>query len=488
MLGFGMFYGVENFSIFLSNPGHMNVSVKFLGGARSVTGSKFLLEIDHLKILVDCGLFQGLKELRLRNWAPFPINPADIDMVLLTHAHIDHTGYLPKLVKDGFGGPIICTEPTMELAKILLKDAGKLQEEEAAFAQKKGYSKHEKPQPLFTIADAEMVFSMFRPIGFEQEVDIHPNITLTAYNAGHILGAAILKLKIKGDTQVKKVVFSGDLGRFLDPLMNSPVLLPVADVLFVESTYGNRKNETHSVEHQLADAIKETFRKGGVALIPSFAVGRTQMILYYLHRLQQKGKIPSVPIYVDSPMAIDVTALYKKYSGYHRLEAMFQEEGANPFHHKNLHYYQTQEASLSLNSLRTDAIIISASGMVTGGRILHHLYNRLPNQEDSVIFVGYQAEGTRGRRLLDGEPSVRMYGIDVPVKAQIHYIKGLSAHADQNELIEWMEGFNLKPKMTFLVHGEDAATAELADVIRTELGWEAIVPEYLESFELFSGI
>ena len=466
----------------------MNIRVKFLGGAKSVTGSKFLLEIDKFKILVDCGLFQGLKELRLRNWSPFPIEPSEIDMVLLTHAHIDHSGYLPKLVKDGFSGPIICTEPTLELVKILLKDAGKLQEEEAAYAQKKGFSKHEKPQALFTIEDAERVFPLLQPIDFEQEVNIQPNIFLTAYNAGHILGAAILKLKIKGATQEKRLVFSGDLGRFLDPLMNSPVLLPYADVLFVESTYGNRKNETHAVENQLAEAIKSTFRKGGIALIPSFAVGRTQMILYYLHRLQQKGKIPSVPIYVDSPMAIDVTSLYKKFSHYHRLGPMFHEEGANPFLHKNLHYYQSQEASLSLNALRTDAIIISASGMATGGRILHHLYNRLPNEEDSVIFVGYQAEGTRGRRLLDGEPSIRMYGIDVQVKAQIHYITGLSAHADQTELIDWMEGFNHRPKMTFLVHGEETASVELKEVMQAELGWEAIIPDYLESFELFTGI
>ncbi|MFC4874950.1 MBL fold metallo-hydrolase RNA specificity domain-containing protein [Negadavirga shengliensis] len=466
----------------------MDVKIKFLGGAGTVTGSRFLLEIDRQKILIDCGLFQGLKEYRLRNWDAFPIDPGVVDMVLLTHAHIDHSGYLPKLVKEGFKGPIYVTGPTMELVKILLLDAGKLQEEEALYAAKKGYSKHPKPQPLFSIEDAEKVFPLLTPIEFEEEIVLDRRVSLTAYTAGHILGAAILKLKLTGDQQEKKLVFSGDLGRFNDPILYPPSKVPFCDVLFLESTYGNRINDSSDLEKKLAKAIRETYYKGGVSVIPSFAVGRTQMILYYLHRLQEKGLIPDIPIYVDSPMAIDVTALYKKFHHYHHLGAYLEEKGSNPFQHKNLHYYQNQEDSMSLNDLKGDAIIISASGMATGGRILHHLYHRLPNENDSIIFVGYQSEGTRGRKILDGEKTSRIYGIDVSVKASVYFIDGLSAHADQNELLEWCEGFISKPKYTFLIHGEKKASMDLADMLNKQLHWKVIVPEYLESFSLFTGI
>ena len=466
----------------------MDVKVKFLGGAKSVTGSRYLLEIGSFKIMVDCGLFQGPKALRLRNWEDFPIEPSSIDLILLTHAHIDHTGYLPRLVKQGFNGRIIATEPTVDLVKILLRDSAKLQEEEAAYAQKKGYSKHSKPEPLYTIEDAEKVFPLLKRIPFEEETVLNESMKVTAYNAGHILGAAILKLKIKGDQQEKTLVFSGDLGRYHDPILNPPVTIPFADILFIESTYGDRKNQAVSIEEQLALHIRTTYRNGGVSLIPSFAVGRTQLVLYYLHRLQQKGKIPKIPIYVDSPMAINVTGLYKSYGHYHRLAPSLDDQGTNPYSHSQLHYYQSQESSISLNAIKGDAIIISASGMATGGRILHHLYNRLPNENDSIIFVGYQAEGTRGRRLLDGEKTIRMYGIDVDVKASIHYIDGLSAHADQTELLEWADGFTTKPKRTFIVHGEQEASEALAGLLNSELGWNPIVPEYLESFELFNGI
>ncbi|ERM83660.1 metallo-beta-lactamase [Rhodonellum psychrophilum GCM71 = DSM 17998] len=466
----------------------MKIQIKFLGGAKSVTGSRYLLEVDHTKILVDCGLFQGLKALRLRNWESFPISPSKIDMVILTHAHIDHSGYLPKLVKEGFNGPIYCTYPTLDLVQILLADSAKLQEEEAAYAQKKGYSRHEKPEPLYTVEDAKKVFPMLVGVEMETETVINENIKFTYYNAGHILGAAILKIKVKGEQQEKKIVFSGDLGRYHDPLLNPPSRLPFADVLLMESTYGNRIPEKRYPEEELGRAIRETYAKGGISLIPAFAVGRTQLILYHLHRLQQKGKIPNIPIYVDSPMAIDVTKLYKHYGHYHRLGPLFEEEGSNPFSFKNLHYYQSQEASMSLNHIRGDAIIISASGMATGGRVLHHLYHRLPNEQDSVIFVGYQAEGTRGRKLLDGDETARMYGIDVPVKASVYYIEGLSAHADQDELMEWAEGFTSKPKITFLIHGEIAASESMAKKINEELEWQTVVPNYLESFVLFDGI
>lgn len=466
----------------------MDVKVKFLGAAGTVTGSRFFLEIGSFRVLVDCGLFQGLKENRLRNWDTFPIPPETIDIVLLTHAHIDHSGYLPKLVKEGYQGPIYLTEASLELVKILLLDAGKLQEEEAKFARKKGYSKHSNPQPLFTREDAEKVFPRLKPISFDQVVKINDQLSITAYNAGHILGAAILKLQVRGDKQEKSIVFSGDLGRTKDPILNPPAEIPFADVLFLETTYGNRVNESSGIDRKLGKVIRDTYYNGGVSLIPSFAVGRTQMILFYLHRLQQKGFIPQIPIYVDSPMAIDVTSLYKDFPEYHHLGPSLENSNSNPFLHKNLHYYRDQESSISLNNIKNNAIIISASGMATGGRILHHLYNRLPNKEDSILFVGYQAEGTRGRRILEGEETCRIYGIDVPVKAKPYYIDGLSAHADQTELVDWCDNFISKPKFTFLIHGEPEAREELAGILKDKLNWNTISPLYMESFLLFSGI
>jgi metallo-beta-lactamase family protein len=466
----------------------MKVKTKFLGGAQSVTGSRYLLEIDNYKILIDCGLFQGLKELRLRNWAEFPINASEINAVILTHAHIDHSGYLPKLVKEGFNGPIYCTYPTKDLTQILLTDSAKLQQEEAEYASKKGYSKHQKPEPLYNSEDAEKVFPKLKAFGFEEPIKINENISFSFYNAGHILGAAIVKLTIKGSHQEKKIVFSGDLGRNIDPILNPPKQLPYADILFLESTYGDRSQENIFPQIELANAINETFHRGGVSVISAFAVGRTQLLLYYLHKLQAKGKIPNIPIFVDSPMAIDVTHLYQKYPQYHKLGPVIEEKDFNPFSSGNLHYYQSQEASMGLNKIAGDAIIISASGMATGGRILHHLYNRLPNENDGIIFAGYQAEGTRGRRLVNGEKTVQIYGIEVPVKAKIYNVRGLSAHADQGELLEWAEGFIEKPKMTFLIHGEQNASQVLANELNQKLKWQTIVPEYLESFELFDGI
>ena len=466
----------------------MDVKVKFLGAAGTVTGSRFFLEIGSFRVLVDCGLFQGLKENRLRNWDTFPIRPETIDIVLLTHAHIDHSGYLPKLVKEGYQGPIYLTKASLALVKILLLDAGKLQEEEAKFARKKGYSKHSNPQPLFTREDAEKVFPRLKPISFDQAVKINDQLSITAYNAGHILGAAILKFQVSGDKQEKSIVFSGDLGRTKDPILNPPAEIPFADVLFLETTYGNRVNESTGIDRKLGKVIRDTYYDGGVSLIPSFAVGRTQMILFYLHRLQQKGFIPQIPIYVDSPMAIDVTSLYKDFPEYHHLGPSLENSNSNPFLHKNLHYYRDQESSISLNNIKNNAIIISASGMATGGRILHHLYNRLPNKEDSILFVGYQAEGTRGRRILEGEETCRIYGIDVPVKAKPYYIDGLSAHADQTELVDWCDNFISKPKFTFLIHGEPEAREELAGILKDQLNWNTISPLYMESFLLFSGI
>jgi len=466
----------------------MDVTVKFLGGAGAVTGSKYLIDLGGFEFLVDCGLFQGSKELRERNWDKFPMPVEKLDAVILTHAHMDHIGYLPRLVKQGFRGPIYCTEASAELAKILLLDSGKLQEEEAEFARKKGYSRHEDPQPLYTVEDSESVFPLLVPKPFDFPFNIHPGVDVTFFHAGHILGASIVKVVLKGPLQTKKLVFSGDLGRYHDPILFPPARVPKADVVWIESTYGDRKALHTKPENDLAKVILETFERNGLVIIPSFAVGRSQLMLYLLYQLMEKGKIPKVPIFLDSPMAIDTTKLYLDFHADHRLSAVLQEENEHAFKHPRLQYIQKREQSKALNDFKGRGIIISASGMATGGRVLHHLFHRLPDEKNAVVIVGYQPEGTRGRRMLDGEPTVRIYGIDVPVKAKIHRIEGLSAHADQDELMDWAEGFCEKPKMTFIVHGETTSAEALALKLNEELGWNTVVPQYLESYVLFEGI
>ncbi len=466
----------------------MDVAVKFLGGAGSVTGSRYLLDIGGFKLLIDCGLFQGQKALRRRNWDTFPVRPEELDAIVLTHAHLDHIGYLPKLVKQGYKGPIFCTEATAEFAGILLLDSGKLQEEEAGFARKKGYSKHDNPEPLYTIEDAEAVLPLLVAKPFESAFTVSSRVEGFFFHAGHILGASIVKLKISGDYQEKKLVFSGDLGRYHDPLLFPPTLIPRADILWIESTYGDRVSPKSRPEEELSKAILEVFSRDGLVIIPAFAVGRTQLILYHLFQLMQKGKIPKVPIFLDSPMAIDATRLYLDHSNDHQLSAFLEENDQHPFRHSQLHYFQKQEQSMTLNEYKGKAIILSASGMATGGRVLHHLFHHLPESRNGVIFAGYQAEGTRGRRLLDGEPEIKIYGQQVAVKAQIFHIEGLSAHADQEELLEWAEGFTEKPKITFVIHGEIKSSEALAEKLHEQLGWNTIVPNYLESFMLFEGI
>lgn len=467
----------------------MDVRVKFLGGAKSVTGSKYLLEIDDKKILVDCGLFQGKKELRLRNWNELPMDPAQIDMAVITHAHIDHTGYLPRLVKEGFGGKIICTSATEDLMKILLLDAGKLQEEEAQFAFKKGYSKHSQPQPLFGTEDAKKVLEMVESYPLEHEINLADGISSTFHNAGHILGAAIVEINLQGSEQKKRIVFSGDLGRNSDPLMYSPAIIKNADILFIESTYGDRVNPIDKVEEDLADAINHAYDKRECVIIPAFAVGRTQNLLLYLNKLIATSQIPELPIFIDSPMAITVTNLYEKHSDINKLNVQ-NNNGTllSVFDSANIHFCNTSESSRELNERREPGIIVSASGMCTGGRILHHLYHRLPNKNDTILFAGYQAEGTRGRAILDGASSVRIFGIEVLVNCSVKEVTGLSAHADQNELLQWVSNFESSPKMTFITHGEIKAAEVLKDKIKSTYNWNCTIPEYLESFELFTSI
>lgn len=467
----------------------MDVRIKFLGAAQSVTGSKYLLEVDQTKILVDCGLFQGKKELRFRNWNPLPIPPSEIDIVLITHAHIDHIGYLPRLIGEGYKGKIICTDATEDLMKIMLMDAAKLQEEEALFAFKRGYSKHNKPEPLFTEEDAKQVLTMTESYGMDKLISISKNISLKFRNSGHILGSAFIEVFLQGDQQKKKIVFSGDLGRYDDPIMHPPAAVDGADVLIVESTYGDCVNPMDEVENNLVKIINDAYEHEGAIIVPAFAVGRTQSLVYYFHKLMSEKRIPLLPIYVDSPMATGVTDLYERHSKDHKIKVE-NSHGAllSIFDSKNIHFCRTRESSKALNDMKKPCIIISASGMVTGGRILHHLFHRLRNENNTVLFAGYQAEGSRGRIILDGEPSVRIFGEDVPIRCHVKQINGLSAHADQSELIEWMSGIKTEPKFTFITHGEIEISTEFGKVIKSKLGWNSIIPEYLESVDLFKGI
>ncbi len=434
-------------------------------------------------------MFQGKKELRLRNWSKLPIDPEEIDVVVITHAHIDHTGYLPRLVKDGFGGKIICTRATQDLMNILLPDAGKLQEEEAHYAFRHGYSKHSKPEPLFGVEDAKLVLEMIESFPLNEEVKIAENIRIVFRNAGHILGASLIELFVQGAFQKKKIVFSGDLGRYEDPLMFPPSPIKNADILLVESTYGDRRNPTEDIEKELAEAINYTFDKRGCVLVPAFAVGRTQNLIYYLNKLMSEKSIPELPVFIDSPMAISVTSLYEKHSQIHKLKVQKQNDRLiSIFDSPNIYFCNTAESSRALNDRKTPSIIISASGMCTGGRILHHLYHRLGNENDTVLFTGYQAEGTRGSDLLGGKKTVRIFGIDVQIKCAIREVNGLSAHADQRELMKWISGFESPPKITFITHGEEAAAKTLLGKIKNTYNWNCFVPEYLESFELFTSI
>jgi metallo-beta-lactamase family protein len=467
----------------------MDVKIKFLGAARSVTGSKYLLEIDSQQILLDCGLFQGQKELRLRNWDRLPVDPASIDLVVITHAHIDHIGYLPRLVKDGFSGKIICTQATEDLMKIMLTDAAKLQEEEALFAFKKGYSKHKKPEPLFTIEDSKMVLLLTESHPLNVEIKLSSNVAVTFYNSGHILGSAFVEFNLQGTREKKRVLFSGDLGRYEDPIMFAPDDPHDADVLIVESTYGNRVNPQIDIEEQLTKIVTESCNHNGALLIPAFAVGRTQSLIYYFQKLMTNGSIPTIPIYIDSPMAINVTDLYERHGGLHKINV--QREGSrlvSIFDSPQIHFCNTREASKALNEIKKPIIIISASGMATGGRILHHLTHRLPRSTDTVLFAGYQAIESRGRKIIEGEKTVRIFGEEVPVNCHVRQIHGLSAHADQNELIQWLSAIKKSPKITFITHGEIESAAAFSTLVEEKLGWRTMIPEYLQTVNLFDGI
>lgn len=467
----------------------MDVRVKFLGAAGTVTGSKFLLEIGGFNLLVDCGMFQGMKNLRLLNWDDFPVEVSEIDAVVLTHAHLDHSGYLPRLFKQGYQGAVHCTRGTADLLGILLRDSAKLQEEEAEYAKRKGYSKHSNPLPLYDTKDVELVFPNIVPHAYGEEVILSDTLKLRFYNAGHILGAAIVEIIVRGDEQTKTIVFSGDLGRSNDPVLFPPQKLPKADILFVESTYGNREQLAHDIAAELGEAILDGLDRGGCILIPAFAVGRSQSVLYYLNELMREKVIPRIPIYMDSPMAIAATRMYLENDEDHKVKREdLMTDGGFLTLQNQLRIVRDHADSVALNDLKGGAIILSASGMMTGGRILHHLYHRLPRPQDTLLIVGFQPEGTRGRRILEGEEKIRIFGEEVAVNCSVVMIDGLSAHADCKEILEWLNGFEDSPKMTFVIHGEREASEALRIRIEHDLNWNVVIPEYLESVLLFEHI
>lgn len=455
------------------------MQIGFHGAARTVTGSKYLLTVDHYRLLVDCGLFQGGFEMGQRNWRPTPFSPASVDDVLFTHAHVDHTGYFPRLAADGFTGRGLATPPTKALLGVLLPDSGGLQEEEARFANKKGYSRHQPARPLYTEDDANRSLALLERIEFGQEKPLDRGLKVKLHRAGHILGAAFAELRYRDrGSDWKTAVFSGDLGRRGVPILLDPEPLPACDVLVCESTYGDRLHEKTDPKEQLRRELDEAFRRGGMTVIPAFAVGRTQEVLYHLFELFEEGTLPKVPVFVDSPMANSVVELYCRYHTEHDVEMQALEDSAgSPLQTPYFTIVRKREDSKKLNDHPGPGVVISASGMATGGRVLHHLFHRLPDPRSTVLIVGYQAEGTLGRRLLEGETEVTVLGEAVDVKAAIRQIPALSAHADADELVAWMKTAPAPPKTLFLTHGEPVAQDAFAARIRSELGWNVHVPE-----------
>lgn len=460
--------------------------IQFLGAARTVTGSKHLLEVGGYRVMVDCGLFQGLKHLRLRNWEPFPINPASINSVILTHAHIDHSGYLPRLVRDGFDGTVYATPATVELSRIMLPDSARLQEEDAEYINKTGSSKHHPALPLYTEKDANAACRLMESVNYHKRVQLTKKLSFEFVTAGHILGSGFVLFDVEcNDGATRRVVMTGDLGRYNEPIINDPSDVDDADYIVVESTYGDREHSDFDVKARLAEIINDTVKRGGQVLIPSFAVGRTQLLLYLLRELEEEGRIPVIPVYVDSPMAGSATKLYLRHKEDHDPEMKgLMSDRVNPLATQRFNLARTRDESKAVSASDTSSIVISASGMATGGRILHHLRKRLPDERNTIVFVGYQSEGTRGRRLLDGEPEIKIFGEFVPVKAKVERLENLSAHADSKEILRWLGGFRRAPKTVFLVHGEPKAQEALKQKIVEKFGWHVEVPDYLDKFEL----
>jgi metallo-beta-lactamase family protein len=482
------------------------ITLTFLGAARTVTGSKYLLDTGTSKVLIDAGLFQGLKELRERNWLSFPIPASEIDAIVLTHAHLDHCGYLPRLVSQGFRGRIFCTAGTLDLCRIVLPDAGRIQEEDAANANRHGYSRHAPALPLYTETDAFRAISQLQPVGYDRPMPVVPGVEVDFVNAGHLLGSAYARIRLADRT----ILFGGDLGRFGRPVLPDPSTVTEADYLLVESTYGNRVHHQDDDGTQLAEIVKATAERGGRIIIPSFAIGRVEELLYWLKRLEDERRIPVLPVFLDSPMAVDALSRYQQRLAEldpgmnpesrddkaphgpadheervaERQRHAQQERQVCAFCTERFRTISTAAESKQLTQSKMPAIVISASGMATGGRVLHHLKAGLPDPRNTVLFVGYQAAGTRGRQLVDGEKVVKIHGEMVPVQARVELVESMSAHADSTEILRWLGGFTKPPRLTFIVHGEPVAMEALSGAIHDRLGWITKMPEHGETVTL----
>jgi len=463
----------------------MNIKLSFLGAAQNVTGSQYLIETNNAKFLVDCGLYQE-RELTGRNWGPFLFPPEKLDAVLLTHAHLDHCGLLPRLVREGFNQAIYCTGATSEIARIMLLDSGKIQEEDADFKRGRHARESRKglyPEiPLYTRDDAEAVYPLFSPVKYGQNVQIGDGVEATFYDAGHVLGSSMVRLKIEQNGEARTILFSGDIGRRNKPILNDPTLFDEADYVIVESTYGDRLLESpQDAANQLAEAINTTVKRGGNVVIPSFALERSQELLYYLSKFRLEGRIPHLKVFVDSPMAVEVTGVFERHP------ELFDEEmkkllrqQSSPFDFPGLNLVGTVDESKAINHMDGSVIIIAGSGMCTGGRIKHHLVNNITREESTILFVGYQAAGTLGRHIVGGTKKVRILGQYYPVRARIAQLNGFSAHADRDGLVRWLSSLRKPPRRVFVTHGELDASQHLAGLIRSRHGWETIVPSYQE--------
>lgn len=459
-----------------------STTITFLGAAETVTGSKHLLTLNGHRVLVDCGLFQGDKELRARNWQPFPIDPREIEAIVITHAHLDHIGYLPKLVRDGYSGPIYATKATIDLSRISLPDSGRMQEEDARYANKHGLTQHNPALPLYTEDDAFHCLKLFKPLHYYQFQDLPGKAQFQFIPAGHILGSGFAEIYFENG---ERILMSGDLGRYNTPIIKDPTTIEFAEYLVIESTYGDRLHAQEDTEGKMAGIFSKAFEEGGVVLVPSFAIGRTQELLYFINDLQEQKKLPRIPIYIDSPMATTTTGVY----------ASAQEEfdndmkirvgnGNKPLGPENVTFVRDGEQSRALNSQKGPMVIIAGSGMANGGRIVFHLLHHLADPSTVVLFTGYQAQGTMGRELIEGAHKVHIHGMEVPVRASVEVLNSLSAHADQGEILAWLSKFKQPPKRTFIVHGEPPAQHALQAKIKEQLGWDTLIPKQGQSAEL----
>lgn len=461
----------------------MQIKLSFFGGAHNVTGSKYLLEANNIRLLVDCGLYQE-RELKYRNWEPFAFPPSSLDAVLLTHAHIDHCGLIPKLVREGFRGRIYCTGATSEITQIMLMDAAHIQEEDAEFKRRR----HEREKrrgpfpevPLYTVDDAKASFPFFTPVNYEEVVPLGDGVKATFYDAGHVLGSSFIVVTVTRDGESRTVLFSGDVGRLNRPILQDPAVFSQIDYLVVESTYGNRTHEAPTnATDSLAEIINSTWQKGGNIIVPTFALQRSQVILYHINELLMENRVPHLLVFLDSPMAISITEVFERHSELFDDEmSQLMRHKKSPFDFPSLKMVQTVDESKALNHIKGTIMILAGSGMCTGGRIKHHLVTNISRRESTVLFVGYQASGTLGRLIVDGAKRVRILGQYYPVRARIAQLHGFSAHADKNELLQWLSNLKSAPRRVFLVHGETEAIKQFGQFLKENTGWEIAMPEY----------